>query len=142
MDEPNNTDQIEYLSSSQSESSDKRTRPKFDKRLATKNSDSLLSSESELASYFDNTTSVPDSSDNGLKLTAVKSRLCSVRLQEGSKNILLDNVATPYSNPVLYKSRSSSSEYDEPLVHSQKLADRNAHINEHTRILIQDEEII
>lgn len=91
--------------------------------------------------FFDSAVSVSESSDNGLKLSA-KSRLCSVRLQEGSNNILLDNAATPYTGPVLYKSRSSSSEYDEPLVHTQKLADRNIHTNEHTRILISDEEII
>jgi len=139
MDTPN-ADQTEYHST-QTESSDKRTRPKCSKRSTSKNSDSLLS-ESELTSYFDSAVSIPDCVDNGLKLTTAKSRLCSVRLQEGSKNILLDNVATPYSNPVLYKSRSSSSEYDEPLVHSQKLADRNVHANEHTRILISDEEII
>ncbi|XP_025191111.1 uncharacterized protein LOC112591478 isoform X2 [Melanaphis sacchari] len=82
-----------------------------------------------------------NSSDSGLKLST-RSRLCSVRLQEGSNNILLDNAATPYTGPVLYKSRSSSGEYDEPLVHSQKLVDRNIHVNEHTRILISDEEII
>lgn len=133
--DPPNADQTE------TESSDKRTRAKCSKRLTTKNSDSLLS-ESELTTYFDNAVSIPDCVDNGLKLTTAKSRLCSVRLQEGSKNILLDNVAAPYSNPVLYKSRSSSSEYDEPLVHSQKLTDRNVHATEHTRILISDEEII
>lgn len=141
IDEPN-TEQNE-CHSSQTEFCDKRIRAhtKSSKHSTIKSSTSLLS-ESELTSYFDNTISIPDSSDNGLKLTTAKSRLCSVRLQEGSKNILLDNVATPNSNPVLYKSRSSSSEYDEPLVHSQKSTDRNTHVNEHTHILISDEEII
>jgi len=109
--------------------------------MTTKSSESLIS-EPELSSYFENSVSLTDSSDSsGLKLSA-RSRLCSVRLQEGSNNILLDNAATPYTGPVLYKSRSSSGEYDEPLVHSQKLVDRNIHANEHTRILISDEEII
>lgn len=136
------TDQQECLSP-QIDSSDKRARKlsKCSKRpITTKSSESLVS-ESDLTSYFDNSVSILDSSENGLKLTA-RSRLCSVRLQEGSKNILLDNAATPYSGPVLYKSRSSSGEYEEPLVHSQKYVDRNMHINEHTHILISDEEII
>lgn len=73
-----------------------------------------------------------------MKLSA-RSRVCSVRLQEGSNNILLDNAGGPYTGPVLYKSRSSSGEYEEPLVHSQKMMDRNEHS---TRILISDEEIV
>lgn len=137
-----NTDQLECLST-QADPCDKRIRSlnKCSKRsTATKSSESLLS-ESDLALSFDNSVSITDSSDYGVKLSA-RSRLCSVRLQEGSNNILLDNAATPYSGPVLYKSRSSSGEYDEPLVHSQKLTERNILTNEHTRILISDEEII
>lgn len=123
--------------------SEKRVRAlsKYNKRhTPTKSSESLVS-ESDLTSYFDNSLSIADSSDSGLKLSA-RSRVCSVRLQEGSNNILLDNAATPYSGPVLYKSRSSSGEFDEPLVHSQKLAERITLANDHTRILISDEEII
>lgn len=136
------TDQQEF-SLSHSDSYDKRVRtlPKCSKRSTTTQSSESLASESELTSCFDNSVSVAESSDSGLKLLA-RSRLCSVRLQEGSKNILLDNAATPYTGPVLYKSRSSSGEYDKPLVHSQKVMDRSMHVNEHTRILISDEEII
>lgn len=138
-----NTEQQECPSpqTNSSEKRSSRTLTKCIKRpTATKSSESLLS-ESDLSSYFDNSLSIPDSSDNGLKLSA-RSRICSVRLQEGSNNILLDNAATPFTGPVLYKSRSSSGEYDEPLVHAQKLLDRNMHANENTRILISDEEII
>lgn len=138
-----NTDQYE-CPSPKSDSYDKRVRtlPKCSKRpTSTKSSESLVS-ESDLTSYFDNSVSVTDPFDSGLKLSSRSSRVCSVRLQEGSKNILLDNAASPYSGPVLYKSRSSSSEYDKPLVHSQKVVDRNMHTNEHTRIMISDEEII
>lgn len=71
-----------------------------------------------------------------MKLLA-RSRLCSVRLQEGSNNILLDNSAAP--GPILYKSRSESDECNEPLVH---LSDRHIHTNKNARILISDEEII
>lgn len=130
--------------SPQTDSSEKqssRTLTKCSKRPTTAKSSESLVSESDLTSYFDNSLSISDSSDNGLKLTA-RSRVCSVRLQEGSNNILLDNAATPFTGPVLYKSRSSSGEYDEPLVHSQKLVDRSLHTNENTRILISDEEII
>lgn len=132
-----NTNQLECIST-QADSCDKRipTLSKYSNLTATKSSESLLS-ESDLTLNFDNS----DSSDCGVKLSA-RSRLCSVRLQEGSNNILLDNAATPYSGPVLYKNRSSSGEYDEPLVHSQKIVDRNILTNEHTRILISDEEII
>ena len=42
-------------------------------------------------------------------------RHCSVRMQAGSSNILLDNVVDPYT-PILYKSRNS----DDPLVHSPR----------------------
>lgn len=104
---------------------------------SSKNFESLTSEPDHL-SCVENSVSV-DSSDNGLKLSA-RSRVCSVRLQEGSNSILLDNAGGLYSSPVLYKSRSSSGEYDEPLlVHSQKLVDRNEHT---TRVLISDEEII
>lgn len=125
----------------QTDSTEKRSRPlsNFSKRSTTISSESLVS-EPDLT-FFDNAVSITESSDSGLKLTA-KSRICSVRLQKGSNNILLDNAASPYSGPVLYKSRSSSSEYDEPLVHSQKMAERNIHSNETTRIVISDEEII
>lgn len=41
-------------------------------------------------------------------------RHCSVRVQAGTSNILLDNVVDPYT-PILYKSR-----YADPLVHSQR----------------------
>lgn len=138
-----NTDQHEYTSP-QTDSSDKRSRPlnKCSKRsVTTTKSSESLSSESDLASCFDSSISITDSSDNGPKLSA-RSRLCSVRLQEGSNNILLENSAMPYTGPVLYRSISSSGEFDEPLVHSQKLLDRNAHPNEQTRILLSDEEII
>lgn len=112
------------------------------KPMSTKSSESLTSELDMTSSGFDYLAPTSDSSDNGLKLSA-RSRVCSVRLQEGSNNILLDNAAAPYSSPVLYKSRSSSGEFDEPLVHSQKLIDRNAHANEHTtRILISDDEIV
>lgn len=130
--------------SPQTNSSEKRlsrTLTKCSKRPTTTKSSESLVSESDLTSYFDNSLSISDSSDNGLKLSA-RSRICSVRLQEGSNNILLDNASTTFTGPVLYKSRSSSGEYDEPLVHSQKLVDRNMHANENTRILISDEEII
>ncbi|CAI6355792.1 unnamed protein product [Macrosiphum euphorbiae] len=137
-----NTDQQE-CHSPQTDSADKRMRTltKYSKRPMTAKSSESLVSEPELSSYFENSVSLTDSSDSGLKLSA-RSRLCSVRLQEGSNNILLDNAATPYTGPILYKSRSSSGEYDEPLVHAQKLVDRNIHANEHTRIMISDEEII
>ncbi|VVC29767.1 Hypothetical protein CINCED_3A016407 [Cinara cedri] len=138
-----NTDQHEYPSS-QTDSSEKRARSlnKYSKRpVTTTKSSESLSSESDLASYFDTTTSITESSDNGPKLSA-RSRLCSVRLQEGSNNILLENCGMPYTGPVLYRSISSSMEYDEPLIHSQKSIDRNTHPNEQTRILLSDEEII
>ncbi|XP_025416499.1 uncharacterized protein LOC112687721 isoform X2 [Sipha flava] len=138
-----NTEQQE-CPSPQTDSSEKRssrTLTKCSKRPNSAKSSESLASESDLTSNFDNSLSISDSSDNGLKLTA-RSRICSVRLQEGSNNILLDNAATPFTGPVLYKSRSSSSEYDEPLVHSQKLMDRSLHANENTCILISDEEII
>ncbi|XP_050526745.1 uncharacterized protein LOC126897286 [Daktulosphaira vitifoliae] len=118
----------------------RRSYVRHSKRYSNKSSESPIS-EPDLI-HFDNTMSIGDSSESGSKLHVARSRLCSVRLQEGSNNILLDNAATPYSGPILYKSRSSSGEFDEPLVHSQKSIDRNSHINEHTRILISDEEII
>lgn len=46
-------------------------------------------------------------------------RLCSVRLQLGSNNILLDNAAQ-FSSPVLYKRRSCNNDLSEPSVHASK----------------------
>lgn len=44
-------------------------------------------------------------------------RLCAVRLQPGSNNILLDNVAQ-FSSPILYKRRSCNNDLTEPSVHT------------------------
>ncbi|XP_050438996.1 uncharacterized protein LOC126844675 isoform X2 [Adelges cooleyi] len=138
---PKNDPEHTDSSLSQSDFSDKRrTYSKNSKRHSNKSSESLTS-EPDLM-HFDNTMSIGEISESGTKLPVARSRICSVRLQEGSNNILLDNASMPYAAPVLYKSRSSSGEYDEPLVHSQKHIDRNIHSNEHTRILISDEEII
>lgn len=126
---------------SQTDLSEKQVRPftkNIKKPTISKVFESLTTNEMDQLSCIENIVSF-DSSDNGPKLSA-RSRVCSVRLQEGSNNILLDNAGGSYSSPVLYKSRSSSGEFDEPLlVHSQKLVDRNEHT---TRILISDEEII
>ncbi|KAL1124533.1 hypothetical protein AAG570_001159, partial [Ranatra chinensis] len=42
-------------------------------------------------------------------------RHCSVRMQVGTNNILLDNIVSPYTTPVLYKSRNA-----DPLVHAPR----------------------
>lgn len=126
---------------SQNDLSDKRVRStltKSSKKSCSTKSSESLTSESDLPPCFDQSMSITDSFDNGMKLSA-RSRVCSVRLQEGSNNILLDNAGGSYTGPILYKSRSSSGEYEEPLVHSQKMMDRNEHS---TRILISDEEIV
>lgn len=94
------------------------------KPIATNSSENLLPN-SDLTSSFDN-VSIAESSDNGTKTTS-RSRPCSVRLQEGSKNILLDNTS---SGPILYKSRLEN----DSLIN---FLDQN-----HTKIMISDEEII
>ncbi|CAH0390762.1 unnamed protein product [Bemisia tabaci] len=53
------------------------------------------------------------------KVSPVGPRLCSVRVQAGSHNILLDNAVNPYSTPVLYRSRFFN-DATEPLVHSSR----------------------
>ncbi|XP_022194291.2 uncharacterized protein LOC111052000 isoform X2 [Nilaparvata lugens] len=62
-------------------------------------------------------------------------RHCSVRLQAGTSNILLDNVVDPYT-PVLYKSRPLS---DPPVVHPpsrSRSTSSNSSIDESTNMLI------
>lgn len=46
-------------------------------------------------------------------------RPCSVRLQPGSNNILLDNAAH-FSSPILYKRRTGNDDLSEPSVHRVK----------------------
>ena len=46
-------------------------------------------------------------------------RPCSVRLQPGSNNILLDNAAH-FSSPILYKRRTGNVDLSEPSVHRVK----------------------
>lgn len=67
-------------------------------------------------------------------------RHCSVRLQPGSNNILLDNVAQ-YSTPVLYKRRHVNGDVSEPSVHAAKSRTSSLSSNYSERKLSTETEI-
>lgn len=67
-------------------------------------------------------------------------RHCSVRLQPGSNNILLDNAAQ-FSTPVLYKRRHCNGDASEPSVHAAKSRTSSLSSNYSERKLSTETEI-
>jgi hypothetical protein len=83
----------------------------------TKRTEEDSISNKDLISFDMSTPSTPSSES-----ARPGPRLCSVRLQPGSNNILLDNAAH-FSSPVLYRRRANVGDpsESEPIVHSGKI---------------------